>query len=48
MLDMVEQAEVALDKVANSLPASFPQQVADAIFAGVRTQRTIFLQGVTA
>jgi hypothetical protein len=44
MLDMVERADVALDKVANSLPATFPQQIADAVFAGLRAQRTAFLQ----
>jgi serine/threonine-protein kinase HipA len=48
MLDMVERTEVALDKVANSLPATFPQQIAEAIFAGVRTQRTAFLQAAIA
>jgi serine/threonine-protein kinase HipA len=48
MFNMVERAEAALDKVAESLPATFPQQIAEAIFAGVRTQRTAFLQAAIA
>jgi serine/threonine-protein kinase HipA len=44
MFDMVDRADAALDKVANNLPATFPQQIADTILAGVRAQRTAFLQ----
>lgn len=48
LLALVERADSALAEVERQLPVDFPPRVWDRIAAGVRSQRTRFLNGIAA